>query len=419
MKLLAGAVLLILPFQKNVASTIAPLGEWVQNVTIRAPALKEEIAHERALQSSSKAARRRAFPKIKAYLEESFVESDLDSGFLSTARIEVPLFNKTKDYLASKIEKLEEEGYGVQMQKSKSERIFEIRSVYYELQTILNSLPVLLEKREMMSGMIESEERLTRDKIKIMGDLDEIRRTLLLLNQTVAHTKSRLEVLKNKMTYLSGVHDEVLDFSELNHETVPQAPAEDMPYWIDWAVSKHPEITQLALEVEKQRIRLSMAKREWLPEVSAVSTYARDPRFAQNENQVFAGVQVKLDLWSFGANHANKNKEKAFLQELEARLENKKQLIANEVDEAFRLYGVTYSGWKAHESYFEFQKDVMESWAKRFHAGEISERERQFAWIRFLDARIELEKARREALEKEAGFYLTVGIINPEMTVAP
>lgn len=410
LKFVTGTMLLILPFPHELRSALAPIGEWMNAVKINAPALKEELAHERAMKSARQAAEREVLPGVKVFMEQSRVQSDLDSGFLTNARIEIPIFNKTKDYLAAKTAILEEQIYGAQRRKAQCERLFEMRSDYAELQFLFKTLPFLLEKQEIINGIVEGETRLNVEKIKPLDDLGQFYQEKILLDQTLDMTKARLEVLKSKMTYASGINNQTLDFAGSIQDSLPNEPENDRTHWVNVAISNNAEILTLALEARKQAVQVSLAKREYLPEISAFSTYARDPRFVRNENQVFAGVQVRLDLWSFGSNWEKVKEQKALLEEAEAKFENKKIVLAIQVEESFREYLAAYRAFKAYETYHEFQKKVMQSWDERYEEGEVSRRERLFARARFLNTEIAFESAKKEALQKEAGFYRAVGI---------
>lgn len=413
-KMTTTAILLILLFPQELRSTVAPIYEWVNAVKHQAPALKEEIAHELAMRSARQAAKREALPAIKVFAEYAHVQSELDSGFLSNIRAEVPIFNKTRDYLGAKTATLDEQIYTSQRTKAQLERLFEIRSNYAELQYLFNVMPLLLEKQEIMNQMVDSETRLNVEKIKPLDDLGQFYQEKIMFDQTLALAQARFETLKSRMTYASGTNNQTLDFTSLSQEILPNAPEEDMAHWVNTAVLSNPEILKLELEVKKHEIQVSLAKREYLPEVSAVSTYARDPRFVRNENQIFAGVQVRLDLWSFGANWERIKEQKALLEEIEATLENKKKELAIRVEESFRDYLAAYMAFKAYENHREFQKKAMQSWEQRFESGEVSRRERSFARARFLNVEIAFENAKKEALQKEAGFHSMVGIIIPE-----
>ncbi|MFA5160066.1 MAG: hypothetical protein WC484_06135, partial [Candidatus Omnitrophota bacterium] len=282
MKILGGALLFLLISQESVISMLAPVRELAQTIHIYSPDIQEELAHELALKEAELSSRAQMLPQIRTSFQEYFVQSSTDSGFLSNARVEVPLFQKAKPYYAWKIAKIERRSYKTTRIKNQIERIFRFRTANYEAQSCHKKLPKLLVERDLLSKLMERQSGMVIDKVKSLDQMDDVYRRWVLLDQTIQNTKAKLAVLDEEIAYLansgsqislaSGIPDPSRPLSENEFETQKEE-----------ALIRHPDIATLQMEIEKQSAKLGLVKADRLPEISAVSIYGREPRFAGNE----------------------------------------------------------------------------------------------------------------------------------------
>ena len=409
MKILGGALLFLLISQESVISMLAPVRELAQTIHIYSPDIQEELAHELALKEAELSSRAQMLPQIRTSFQEYFVQSSTDSGFLSNARVEVPLFQKAKPYYAWKIAKIERRSYKTTRIKNQIERIFRFRTANYEAQSCHKKLPKLLVERDLLSKLMERQSGMVIDKVKSLDQMDDVYRRWVLLDQTIQNTKAKLAVLDEEIAYLansgsqislaSGIPDPSRPLSENEFETQKEE-----------ALIRHPDIATLQMEIEKQSAKLGLVKADRLPEISAVSIYGRDPRFVGNEDQIFGGIEVRWNIWDFGANRHEIRKENSLLREMQVKLENQKQKIALKMDEAFRFYQAAYSIWRNAQSYLEFQNERLKSSERQYHQGQISWNEFTLSQIHYLDQTVAFEEAKADALTKAAQLDFVFGL---------
>lgn len=410
-KILSGAAFLALAFPEGLVSTVAPLEKGVETFILEAPQLQEELAHERALREGERSLKRRRFPQVRTSFEESFVQGGLDSGFLSSVRVEIPLFQKGKPSLLWKEARLERKAYEEVRRKLQVERALEFRLAYHEAQGIRTRLARLLEKGEILEKLTRRERGLVLEKIKPIGELDQFFEERLSVEEKRLFAKARIEALLAKMAYLTGLEEKTLVIPEERGGLPPKLSEEAFERLKEEALRNHPDLVRLELEIARQAALLSLKRREWLPEVSAFSAYTQDPRFSGNEDQLFAGVRVTWDVWDFGALHYEAKKEAALLAELEAKSGNRKALLALKIEETFRSYEAAYAAWETRASYLDFQKAVLLGKKKEgLRSGVLSAKEFLLARLRFLDQEISLSEAREEALKKEAELFFALGL---------
>lgn len=411
LKIAGGIFLFVLVSQNSVISTLAPIREWVQTVRIYSPEVREELAHELALKEAELASRSRRLPQIRTSFQESFVQSSSDSGFLSTARVEIPLFQKAKPYYSWKMARLEREVYGTTRVKNQIERILRFRMAYYDAKSYREKLPKLLVERDLLHELIQRQSGMVIDKVKPLDQMEEVYRRWVLLDGTVQNTEAKLAVLMQEIAYLTDFNQNLSLDGRIPDPSHPLSE-EEFEKQKKETLAHHPDIVMIQAEIEKQNAKLGLTKADWLPEISALSTYSRDPRFAGNENQLFGGVEVRWDIWDFGANHHEIKKEKSLLEELKEKSENQKQQIALKMEEAFRYYQAAYSVWKGTQGYLEFQEELLKSSERQYREGEVSWKDLAISRIHYLDQAVAFEDARADALKKEAQLSFALGLID-------
>ena len=246
------------------------------------------------------------------------------------------------------------------------------------------------------------------DKVTSLDQMDDVYRRWASLDQVIQNTKAKLAVLEEEIAFLVNSGIQITQGDDLPDPSKPLSEKEFETHKEE-ALIHHPDISTLQMNIEKQSAKVGVAKADWLPEVSAVSMYSRDPRFAGNQDQVFSGVEVRWDIWDFGANRHEIRKENSLLREMRVKLENQKQEMALKMDEAFRFYQAAYSICKNALSYLEFQKELLKSMERQYHGGKISWNEFTLGQIRYLDQTIAFEEAHSDALTKEAQLNYLLG----------
>jgi len=408
LKILGGALLFLLISQESVFSILAPGRELAQTIDISSPGIQEELAHEVALKEAELSSKAQMFPKIRSTFQEYYVQSNTDSGFLGNARIEVPLFQKAKPYYAWKMARIERRFFQTTRVKNQMERILRYRSASYEAQSCRKKLPKFLVEQDLLSKLMERKSGMVIDKVTSLDQMDDVYRRWASLDQVIQNTKAKLAILEEEIAFLANSGIQITQGDDLSDPSKPLSEKE-FETQKEEALIHHPDISTLQMDIEKQSSKVGVAKADWLPEVSAVSMYSRDPRFAGNQDQVFSGVEVRWDIWGFGASRHEIRKENSRLREMRMKLENQKQEMALKMDEAFRFYQAAYSIWKNAQSYLEFQKELLKSMERQYHGGKISRNEFTLGQIRYLDQTIAFEEAYSDALTKEAQLNYVLG----------
>lgn len=415
----AGVFLLIVSSARADLSLGAPPREILGMVTQDSPELESEVAHELALKEHEHSARAESRPQTKAHFGEQFVQSDTDSGFLTSGRVELTLFQKTRRRLLLKISQLERANYQMFRRGLRADRALRFALAYNEAQGILAKLPKLQEKKELILELVEREKTLVKERLKTSDEVNQLRKSLLLLDQTVRHGRARFETLQAMVSYLANVEDQGKGVIKESGEPLPIEWMEDFGRWKSRALAIHPEIARLETEIQKQQTKVHIAQRDWLPEISLVSSYIRDPRFGGNENQLFGGVEAKWDILDFGASRHEARKEKALTHELKAKLRDTSKKFSLGIDEAFRFYKASHSIWMSHKSYVASQRESLESLRRRFQEGEISWKKFTLSRIGFLDEEIALETAKEEVFRRESLLVFALGFAGAEEVNGP
>ena len=355
------------------------------------------------------AARARQFPEFKARFEESGVRSSADSGFLTAAQIEMMIFKKNKTRLLKQMSELDYRQYRIRRNELEIERLFEFRAIDFASRRTLADLRVWNEKEKIFNELVGREKKLVDEKLKPVDDLEDFYKGQLLSAQSFGELESRQELLKEEIFYLTDGKTS-FDFKAVRIKTPDAVLEKNLPQLKERALAAHPMIQAFEEEAKKQAMKIGLARREYLPEVSAFSNYGHDPRFSGNENQFFAGVRVNWDVWDFGAKNHEIKKEKSLLQESEIKLVNAKRKQSLKINGAVRVYRSSRVILKAYRARLEFQKDMMKRQGRRFREGRISRKEYLSARLYFLDGLLKFQEAREKALTSKAALLFRLGL---------
>ena len=398
-------------FQQSVCA-----GEMSKDILYKvinnSPELTEEKRHEIALQNSEAASRARIFPGIDANLAEDYVRGDTDSGFLSSIQLKIPLFKKEQTGLFLRSSQLERESYAATRSNSLAERLYRFRLAYYEAHSMLALLPDLAVKKKLLTELVKQQKELLKEKLKDSDDLDRFYNDLISVDEDIEHAKVRLGTARAIMEYLSNG----IDPKALFVETSGEPPSLDVIGSLEKhkadMIASHPEMVKLRLELDKQKINRQIVSMKNMPEISGISSYVHDPRFNGNENQLFGGVEARWNLWDFGANKYDIEKEEALSHELEAKLNNTRSKRLLTIDEAICLYEASYKIWEDYKLYTAFRRKFLASVRRCFLKGEVSLKELVLERIKYINYKMASEKAMEDVFKKEATLIFTLGRSN-------
>ncbi len=368
--------------------------------------LNEERAHDEFLERSEDVARSKSFYPIDARLEEQYISGGANSGFLSSAQLRIPLFNKNRSDSFIKVSQLDREIYTTFRKLSLAERLYQFRLVYYKNQGISIRLPDLIIKRNILEDLERRQRGLINKKLKDSSEMDNFYDDLILADNEIRFMKARFKTTTDIIeVFLNNIDSSTATSTELVPVEKIRALIKDNADIFLF----HPKIVKLKLELDKQNISQKLVSGESIPNISIMSSYTHDPRFNSNENQMYAGVEARWLLWDFGVNRHNIEKEKALIFELEAKLEKSRTEFIVRINEAMRLYEASYTAWVERNDALRTKLRVLLRNRRRFLKGEISWKELALERIKYIDKKIALEEAKEEALIKETGLIFALG----------
>ncbi len=398
----------------DVISMIAPWSPWRQPMLRQSPEIKEEMAGEAVFREDEFAARSRKFPEIKLSTDQSFGRSETTDGFLSGFMLEVPLFNKTKNFLSAQISKFEREGYQIHRRELTRKRISRFLRTYYEARRLAGELAMLDEKIKIFENLIGRESQLVQEKMKFPGELDSFYRERLKTKRAIAHAQVQIESLRALMIYMAGANSgETMNLEPLDDATIIPVPDHQFERWKQKSLENQPGLLAAKLRIKTQQAKAAMARRDWMPEISAFSSYSHDPRFLGNENQIFSGIRVKWNIWDFGAGRHEARKEAATLKKMDAQLKNQESRFKLRVEKVIAEYRAAYGLWEESKNYSQFQKTFSKKQEELFEAGKISLKQMMLSRIQWLNQQIVHQEAIEEVLKRQIELTQTLGTFVP------
>ncbi len=383
--------------------------DFMDKIAYNSSELAQEKAHEAYLERSEAVSRAKSISRIDASIAEDYVRGDTDSGFLSSVQIRIPILKKDHSGLFLKASQLERDSYAAFRKGSLADRLYRFRLAYYDVQGISKRLPDLLVKRRLLAELAERQRGLLKERLKDSEELNRFYGSITTVDEEIEHSRARLGTGRAMIRYLSGGIDSHASIIETVGEPPPINIVKDIERRKPDLIMSHPETVRLSLELDKQNINSRIASMEDMPEISGVSAYAHDPRFSGNENQLFGGIEARLNLWDFGANRYDVEKEEALSRELMAKLENTRSERTLTIDDAIRLYESSYRIWKDRKAYVAFRQKLLTSVRRRFLNGEASWKEFAMERIRYIDEKMALEEASEEAFKNEANLIFALG----------
>ncbi len=118
-------------------------------------------------------------------------------------------------------------------------------------------------------------------------------------------------------------------------EIEPQTPEYDLNTLVELARKHRPELRALQSGVEMQQAERSAAAREYLPDFMVRGTY-KQMMHSNDDWSLMAGVTVPVAPWSFGKYSSGTARSEANLSAARAEVENMKNMIAAEVNDALQ-----------------------------------------------------------------------------------
>lgn len=219
-------------------------------------------------------------------------------GFLSTEVVQ-PLSQQYRIGLGIQQLELGQELTGQQLRAQRQQTVYEVKQAYYR---VLQAQSALVSTEETLIFLRELDqliERYVREQTVLKSDSLEVKTRLAKANHEALTQHHTLSSQKEQLNRLLG-RDLQTPFrvSEVPPLTVS---VEDLTTVQARALTQRPETRTAQLKTQQAEYEVRIKRAEYIPDLSAVVSYARPLNASFLPNQiVYAGVQLKWEFFDWG-----------------------------------------------------------------------------------------------------------------------
>jgi len=242
---------------------------------------------------------------------------------------ELPWFEKLdlEGKMALQMANIERQMY----EEEKLKLFFEVKKNYYEYYYIARAINITEENIQLMKYFEEvvrtkykTDLATYSDVIKAQVELGKMENELLSVKSLQEPIRSKLNALLNRPV------DSVIPFPK----TIPEEElniADEQ--FIIWLKAKNPELKAIDFEIEKEKVAIERAKREYYPDIMLGVEYMDSPTPSMPEDNDYAAltgmISVNLPIW-FGKYKAEvREAETKYTSEQKKRVDKENNLIAD------------------------------------------------------------------------------------------
>lgn len=206
-----------------------------------------------------------------------------------------------------------------------------VRKAYYELYLLDRRMEINSQTRELVRGFVD----IARKQYELgMGKQSDVLRAQTELLSIVNDSITLIQQRKSMEGMLNALCNRpVTTGIGFVPEIDPVLTDYDLSSLLAAAEKNRPELISMQAGVEMRRAELSAARKEYLPDFMVRGTYKQ---MMQGDDywSVMAGVTIPIAPWSFGKYSSGTARSDANIREAQAELENMKNMIAAEINDA-------------------------------------------------------------------------------------
>lgn len=219
-------------------------------------------------------------------------------GFLSTEVVQ-PLSQQYRIGLGIQQLELGQELTGQQLRAQRQQTVYEVKQAYYRVLQAQSALVSTEETLIFLRELDQLTERYVREQTVLKSDSLEVKTRLAKANHEALTQHHTLSSQKEQLNRLLG-RDLQTPFrvSEVPPLTVS---VEDLTTVQARALTQRPETRTAQLKTQQAEYEVRIKRAEYIPDLSAVVSYARPLNASFLPNQiVYAGVQLKWEFFDWG-----------------------------------------------------------------------------------------------------------------------
>ncbi|HFD11231.1 MAG TPA: TolC family protein [Crenotrichaceae bacterium] len=320
--------------QERIGQAEAQLGEALSSFY---PQIKTRLSYEHTDNPS------RAFGMIISQRRLNLNNTDFNHpGGTDNYRPEVianySLFRGGQDYQLSKAARLGVDVARLDQSALRNRLTQAVQSTFYGYLAAVEAHKVALRSMEAVSSELKDSRIRYQAGTVLKSDVLSLDVQLAEVKDEEIKAANAIELVRTGLKTLLGLD------AEQSLDIVPQSdwqlPEQRLDYdaLLDEAFSQRPEMLAASKRVKISRRRLSAAQGAYLPRANAYLSYGSDSKnleFSRSRDNVTAGVQLEMDIFSGFATQQKVNKAKHQLVEAETAVTKTRLQIENDVKTAY------------------------------------------------------------------------------------